>query len=262
MHAHEHGLRAGDVALDQGEVGAGLGAALVGVDREVAEDGGQVGVGIAAHGDLAVLDAVADDVAHGGDLEAVLFGEDLELGHAGHGAVFVHDFADDAGGLEAGELGKIDAAFGLARALEHAAGAGAQRKDVAWGHEVFGTGAVGHGRTDGMGAVGCGDAGGHAVAGLDGDGEVGAELRVVVLDHEIEAELVAEGGRHGQAHEAAAVMGHEVDGFGGRKLGGHGEVALVLPVLVVDQDDHLAFLDFGDRFFNRAKSHIVFLVVV
>ena len=32
--------------------------------------------------------------------------------------------------------------------------------------------------------------------------------------------------------------GHEVDGLGRDLLGGHGEVALVLAVLVVDDHDH------------------------
>src|SRR5437762_4766148 len=37
------------------------------------------------------------------------------------------------------------------------------------------------------------------------------------------------------ADEAAAVLGHEVDGVGSDFLGGHGEVAFVLAVLVVDR---------------------------
>jgi hypothetical protein len=47
----------------------------------------------------------------------------------------------------------------------------------------------------------------------------------------------------GEADEAAAVAGHEVDGLGGDELGGQGEVALVLAVLVVDHDHHAAGAD-------------------
>ena len=48
------------------------------------------------------------------------------------------------------------------------------------------------------------------------------------------------------ADEAAPVRGHEVDGLGRDELRRHREVALVLAVLVVDEDDHLAGADVGD----------------
>ena len=47
----------------------------------------------------------------------------------------------------------------------------------------------------------------------------------------------------GQADQAPAVLGHEVDDVRGDLLGGDHEVALVLPVLVVDDDDQAARLD-------------------
>ncbi len=50
----------------------------------------------------------------------------------------------------------------------------------------------------------------------------------------------------GHADEAPPVRGHEVDGLGRHELGGHGQVALVLAVLVVDEDDHLARADVRD----------------
>ena len=43
-----------------------------------------------------------------------------------------------------------------------------------------------------------------------------------------------------QADQAAAVLGHEVDRVGRRHLRGDDEVALILAVLVVDQDEHAA----------------------
>ena len=62
-------------------------------------------------------------------------------------------------------------------------------------------------------------------------GEGGAEVRVVALDHERDAQLVEPLGRHGNADEAARVAGHEVDGLGVDELGGQREVALVLALL-------------------------------
>ena len=229
---------------------AGFRAALVGVHGEIAEQRGQVGVGHAAHGNLAVLNAVADDVAHGSDLDAVLFSEDFEIGQAGHGAVFLHDFADDGSGLEAGELREIDAAFSLAGALENAAGTGAQGEDVAGHDEVFGAAVVSDRGEDRRGSVSGGNAGRHAFAGFDGNREVRAELRVVVAGHHGQLQLVADVGGQGEADEAAAVVGHEVDDLRGHEFGGDGQIAFVFPVLVVHEDDHPAFLDFGNRF-NR-----------
>ena len=62
-----------------------------------------------------------------------------------------------------------------------------------------------------------------------------------------------------QADQPAAVRGHEVDGFGRDFFGGHGEVAFVFAVLVVDENDHAALADFLDSFFDggefRRVSH-------
>ena len=49
-----------------------------------------------------------------------------------------------------------------------------------------------------------------------------------------------------EADEPAPVRRHEVDGVGRHELGGHRQVALVLAVLVVDEDDHLAGAHVGD----------------
>ena len=69
-------------------------------------------------------------------LRSCTLGEAGKIGHARHRAVFVHHFADDGGGLEARELGKIDRCFGVAGADEDAAVARDQRKDVAGRDDV------------------------------------------------------------------------------------------------------------------------------
>ena len=97
-----------------------------------------------------------------------------------------------------------------------------------------------HRGEDGARPVCGGDAGGDAARGFDGDGEGCAEGRGVVVHHQRQAELPEPVVGEGQADEAPAVGGHEVDGLGGHAIGGHAEVALVLAVLVVDEDDHLA----------------------
>ena len=96
-------------------------------------------------------------------------------------------------------------------------------------------------------AVGRADAGGHALARLDGHGERRLVRRLVLQRHELEAELVAALRREREADPAARVGGHEVDVVGRDELGGHDEVALVLAVLVVDDDDHPAGGDLLER---------------
>ena len=42
------------------------------------------------------------------------------------------------------------------------------------------------------------------------------------------------------------MLGHEIDRFRRDVFGGHDEVAFVLAVFLVDEDDHLASLDVGE----------------
>ena len=106
---------------------------------------------------------------------------------------------------------------------------------------------------DRAGAVVRRDAGRHALARLDGDGERGAERRLVLVGHLPQAELVAALLGEAEADEAARVRGHEVDRLGRRELRRDREVALVLAVLVVDDDDEAAGADVLDRLLDRRE---------
>ena len=57
-----------------------------------------------------------------------------------------------------------------------------------------------------------------------------------------------------EADQAAAVLGHEVDRVGSRHLGGDDEIALILPILVVDQDEHPAVARLVDQFLGRGEE--------
>ena len=97
------------------------------------------------------------------------------------------------------------------------------------------------------------DAGRDAVARLDRDRERRLQGRLVLRRHQLEAELVAALGRQRQADPAARLLGHEVDRLGRDELRGHHEVALVLAVLVVADDDHPALADLLDRLLDRRE---------
>ena len=79
------------------------------------------------------------------------------------------------------------------------------------------------------------------------------ERRLVVLGHLPEPELVAALLRQAEADQAARVHGHEVDRLGRRELGRDRQVALVLAVGRVDDDDELALADVLDRLFDRGE---------
>ena len=55
---------------------------------------------------------------------------------------------------------------------------------------------------------------------------------------ERQPQLLAALARQGQADESAAVGRHEVDRIGRDAIGGHEQIALVLAVFVVDEDEH------------------------
>ncbi len=170
---------------------------------------------------------------------------------AHHRAVVGHDLADHAGRVEPGHARQVDRGFGLAGPHQHAALAGAQRKGVAGAQEVGRAGAGVDQPLDRVGPVVGRDAGRHPAARLDRDRERGPHRGRVVADHVGDVQLVQPLGGERHADQAAALLAHEVDRLGGHLLGRHHEVALVLAVLVVHDDDHLALADVGNRRLDR-----------
>src|ERR1700719_5336448 len=61
-----------------------------------------------------------------------------------------------------------------------------------------------------------------------------------------------------KADQPAAVLGHEVDGFGRHAVGCHRQIAFVFAVLVIHQDDHAPLANFFDGFFHRRKRRFMF----
>ena len=135
----------------------------------------------------------------------MFFGDFLELGTSGHGAVVVHDFADDGCGPLAGGSDEVDGAFGVSGSDEYAAFLVAEGEDVSGLDEVFGCGFGFGEESDGVCAVGGRDAGCDAVCGVDGDGHGGGVWRRVVSDHHGHAEPVEVVPFHGDADQTASV---------------------------------------------------------
>ena len=179
-----------------------------------------------------------DQVSDRADLHAVQLRERHQLGQARHRAVVVHDLADHRCGIEARQPRDIDACFGMPGAHEHAAFPGDERKDVAGRDDVVSIlgGIDRHG--DRVGAVMRGDAGGDAFLRLDRNGEGRLHALAVFARHHVEFERARAITRHGEADQAAAMLGHEVHLRGRRKLRRDDEVAFVLAVFGVDEDVH------------------------
>ena len=101
---------------------------------------------------------------------------------------------------------------------------------------VAGSMAVEHGRR----AIGGRNAGRRPALRLDRHAEGGLEPRRVLRHHQRNLELVEPLRRHRQTDQTAAVPRHEVDRLRRDLLGRDRQIAFVLPILVVDDDDHAA----------------------
>ncbi len=86
--------------------------------------------------------------------------------------------------------------------------------------------------------------------GVHADRKRGAHLGRALIHHHAEAKILEALLRGGKADQPSAVLRHEVDGLRRDLLGGHDEVALVLPILIVHDDEHFALADVLYRFFN------------
>ena len=191
------------------------------------------------------------------DLEPVALRERDQVGQPRHGAVVVHDLADDACRIEPGEAGEIDGGLGMAGADQHAAVLGDQREHVAGRYHV----AIILGRIDGDGdgmrPVMRRDAGRDPLARLDRHGEGGRMARAVGARHQLEMQLLGALRRQREADQAAAVLGHEVDRVGRRHLRRDDEVAFVLALLGIDQDEHAAVARILDHLLDRGEELMV-----
>ncbi len=93
------------------------------------------------------------------------------------------------------------------------------------------------------------------MAGIDTDGERGALRLRVGGHHQRQVQGVGPFGQQGNADHPGGVGQEEGDVLGGGGFGGHDEVSLVLPVLVVDDDRHAEAADGVDGFADAREAH-------
>jgi hypothetical protein len=188
----------------------------------------------------------------------VPFCEPGQLRHPRHAAIPAGNFADDTRRIQARNAGQVDRSLGLAGAHQHAALAGAQGEHMPRSRQVHGFRPAIDGDHDRSRAVGRGDPGGGPFLGLDADAEGGLELGGVLLGGHLQRNLqfVETRACHRHADEAAAVGHHEVDGLGRDLLRGNGQVAFVLAILVIDDDQDLPSAERRDRGLHRGERAV------
>ncbi len=87
--------------------------------------------------------------------------------------------------IEAGQPRQIDRGFSMTAPLQHAAGLGSQRKNMARLHQVARLGFRIGQQADGLRAILGADAGGDVMRGIDRNGEVGFKTFTVIEHHPV-----------------------------------------------------------------------------
>ena len=252
MHPGQHRLVAADVAVHQGEVLGAVDRGAVAVRREVAVPGRQPGLGDPLDQVLGAV-AVPDQVVDRDHRQVVLVGERAQLRRALHRAVVVDDLDQDADRGQPRQPGQVDGRLGVAAPAEHAALAVAQREHVPGPGDLPGLGGRVGEHPGGVRAVPGADPRADAVAGVHRDRELRPHPVAVVRRHQGDLEPVEHLRRHRDADHPGAVPDGERHQLGGRLGGGEDDVALVLPLLVVDHHHRLPGCDVGDRAFDAVQ---------
>ena len=198
---------------------------------------------------------VPDEIADRDHRQRVPLGEPRQVRQARHRPVVAHDLAEGAAGLEPGQRDEIHRGFRMSGAPQHAARRGPERKHVAGARQVVGPRRGIHERADRRGAIVRRDARRDLVGRADRHGKRGPLVRRVARNHlrEIQRGEPRRGEWHGD--EPPRVLEHEVDRLRGRPLGGHHQIALVLAILIVDDDDKASVANPSDRLFHR-REHV------
>ena len=137
VDAHEHVLVARHLAAHERDVLGAVEQRLEHVRREVTVLGRDARFGDPPHQLLAVP-AEPDQVRDGDEREPVFRRERLEVGHALHRAVVVHDLREHTGRVGPGHAREVDRGLRVTGALQHAALAVPQREDVSRTREILG----------------------------------------------------------------------------------------------------------------------------
>ena len=254
MHAHEHVLLAAHIALDDREIAASVQAVLVRNETKMPVFAWKINVRHLMHEVLRTR-AVLNQRLNRDNVEPVFFCKLLELRRAHHMPVVRHDLAAESRGVKPREPREVCRRLRVARAAQHAALDGAQREDVSRAAELRGLCRRIDEQAHRAAALERGDARRRVVR-IDGDGKRRLVIVRVVLHHLTNLQLVEPAADDRRADEPLRVRRHEIHVLGRQLLGGDDDVALVLAILIVHDDEHFPVLNVLDCLFNRCKIHV------
>ena len=254
MHAHEHVLLAAHIALDDGEIAASVQAVLVGNKAEMPVFAREINVRHLMHEVLRAR-AVLDERFDRDDVQSVFFRKLLELRRAHHMPVVRHDLTAKPRRIKPCEPRKVGRRLGMSRAAQDAALHRAQGEHMPRAAELP---RLCHGideQAHRAAALERGDARRRVVR-IDGDGKRRLVIVRVVLHHLTNLQLVETAADDRRTDEPLRVRRHEIHVLGRQLLGGDDDVALVLAILIVHDDEHFPVLNILDCLFNRCKIHV------
>ena len=233
---------------------------LVGHGGEVAESGGQSSLGHSLHQPL-MLAPIFNQISNGDNLYTVLCGELLQTRDTGHRPILIHDLADYRCWVESCQFGQIHRGLGLACAHQHPPLFDPQGKQVPWTDQVLRLGLGIEHNPDRVRPVVSRDTGSDPLPGIHGYSEGRAEAGGVVLYHHGDLKLIQALTDHGQTDKPPAVLSHEIDRLRRCLIGGNAQITLILPTLIINDDDHLPLHKILNCLFNRSDSHTLFSTI-
>ena len=136
-----------------------------------------------------MAEPVGNQILDGANLQTVMLGKRYQIIQPCHGAIIIHNFADDGGRIEPGEACQIDGRFGVAGADQDAAFTGDEREDMAGRDDVVGTLCRIDGGCNCAGAIVGGNTCRNTFAGLNRLGEGGAVVRLIRAHHVFEPQF-------------------------------------------------------------------------
>jgi len=193
---------------------------------------------------------VAYEVGNRDYPEFVFLGKHFQFRHSSHRAIVIHYLADHRCRLEPGDPSDVNARLSLPDPYKNAAAFCPKRKDVARASKVGRPCCRIYRCADGPGPVRGRDPGRHAFTSLDRYGESGAHRGSIRCCLGKKLKLVTTLFCKRQTYEAAAVNSHEIYHFRRHQFGRADQVSLVLAILIVDDNDHLAIPYIAGGFFD------------
>ena len=251
VHAHENIFLAAHIPLDNGEVTAFVERVLVGDQFEMPILAREVHLRNPMDKVLRMF-AVLDEILDGDDVQPMLFRKRLQLGRAHHVAVIRHDLTTEPRREQPCHTREVGRRLGVSRTAQDAPLNRTQGEYMARAAEIRGLCRRIEQHLDRVAPLVRRDARRRVVR-IDADSEGSLVVVRVVLHHLTDLKLVEAAADDRRADQTACMCRHEVHVLRRHLLCRDDEVALVLPILIVHDDEHLSVFDILDCLFNRCK---------